>query len=334
MGARFRRRDRPARPGARVTLRTGARVARVTGSPRAAQVIQGGPTGRGTATTAMTIARKVVVTSLPPETPPSRINVGREKPPGDFVKTSSAGRTPLGRREGQPGPGELPGLHRQPGTHLQEPKPGSVEMAVHGVNNNRARVHRTPARGPPAARPFSDGRDSRPSSGQGDPSRPRATTIMSCSQGVPSALETEETAPRGTRKVRRPGDRPPTNESPRKLQGGDPAPRTCRGPYDWRKDLRADRRANIFPRRAVPRHSSFPPRPAPGLRRIPHPVPGMLLREQQRTHAGGGVCGHPRHAAAKAAISGPAADSRAAAAEKGPKCQDKQQDGPSRWRGA
>ena len=124
-----------------VTIRTGARVAKVTVAP-----------GSGRATGVVLdngdeITAKVVVTSLHPKTA-FLDHVGRENLPADFVDRHRALEDPVRRRQGQPGPRRAAGLHRQP-RHAPAGAPHRLgrDGAVHGVH--RARVHRRP-RGPPA----------------------------------------------------------------------------------------------------------------------------------------------------------------------------------------
>src|ERR1700689_1684901 len=131
-----------------VTIRTGARVARVTVAPgggRATGVVL----GNGDELTA-----KVIVTSLHPKTA-FLDQVGRENLPADFVTDIEHWKTRSGVVKINLALGELPDFTANPGTNQQEHHTGSVEMAPTMPYIEQAF---TDAReGRPATRPFSDG---------------------------------------------------------------------------------------------------------------------------------------------------------------------------------
>ena len=131
-----------------VTIRTGARVAKVTVAPgtgRAAGVVL----DNGEQITA-----PVIVTSLHPRTA-FLDHVGRENLPADFVSDIERWKTRSGVVKVNLALGELPDFTANPGTSLQEHHTGSVEMAPSMEYIERAFIDAREGR--PAARPFSDG---------------------------------------------------------------------------------------------------------------------------------------------------------------------------------
>ena len=106
-----------------VTIRTGARVAKVTVAP-----------GSGRATGVVLdngdeITAKVIVTSLHPKTA-FLDHVGRENLPADFAGDIERWKTRSGVVKINLALGELPDFTAHLGTHLQEHHTGSVEMAL------------------------------------------------------------------------------------------------------------------------------------------------------------------------------------------------------------
>src|ERR1700761_4426096 len=130
------------------TIRTGARVAKVTVAPG---------TGRATGVVLDNgdeVTAKVIVTSLHPRTA-FLDQVGREHLPDDFVADIERWKTRSGVVKINLALGELPDFTANPGTHLQEHHTGSVEMAPSMEYIERAFIEARDGR--PAARPFSDG---------------------------------------------------------------------------------------------------------------------------------------------------------------------------------
>src|SRR6202012_4943173 len=131
-----------------VTIRTGARVARVSVAP-----------GSGRATGVVLdngdeITAKVIVTSLHPKTA-FLDHVGRENLPADFAGDIERWTTRSGVVKINLALGELPDFTANPGTHLQEHHTGSVEMAPSMEYVERAFIDAREGRA--AARPFSVG---------------------------------------------------------------------------------------------------------------------------------------------------------------------------------
>src|ERR1700727_2644924 len=131
-----------------VTIRTGARVARVCVAP-----------GSGRATGVVLdngdeITAKVIVTSLHPKTA-FLDHVGRENLPADFVGDIERWKTRSGVVKINLALGEPPDFTANPGTHRQEHHTGSVEMAPSMEYIERAFIDAREGR--PALRPFSDG---------------------------------------------------------------------------------------------------------------------------------------------------------------------------------
>ncbi len=130
------------------TIRTGARVARVTVAPGTGRA-NGVVLDNGDEFTA-----PVIVSSLHPKTA-FLDHVGRENLPGDFVSDIERWKTRSGVVKINLALGKLPDFTANPGTSLQEHHTGSVEMAPSMEYIERAFIDAREGR--PAARPFSDG---------------------------------------------------------------------------------------------------------------------------------------------------------------------------------
>ncbi|HEY0937576.1 MAG TPA: NAD(P)/FAD-dependent oxidoreductase [Trebonia sp.] len=268
-----------------VTIRTGARVARVTVAP-----------GSGRATGVVLdngdeITAKVVVTSLHPRTA-FLDHVGRENLPDDFVTDIERWKTRSGVVKINLALGELPDFTANPGTGLQEHHTGSVEMAPSVEYIERAFIDAREGR--PAARPFSDGVI---------PTvfdktlAPEGQHIMSLfTQWVPSAWSEEPHADELEKYADRVIDT--YNEVAPNFRASI-LHRDVVGPYEMEHDYGLIG-GNIF-HGELSLEQLFHLRPAPGYADYRTPVPG-LYNASSATHAGGGVCGIPGLQAARAAI--------------------------------
>jgi phytoene dehydrogenase-like protein len=268
-----------------VTIRTGARVAKVSvapGSGRAAGVVL----GNGDEITA-----KVIVTSLHPKTA-FLDHVGRENLPADFAGDIERWKTRSGVVKINLALGELPDFTANPGTHLQEHHTGSVEMAPSMEYVERAFIDAREGRA--AARPFSDGVIP---TAFDKTLAPEGQHIMSLfTQWVPSTWSTEPHREELEKYADRVIDT--YNEVAPNFKAAI-LHRDVVGPYEMEHDYGLIG-GNIF-HGELSLEQLFHLRPAPGFADYRTPVPG-LYNASSATHAGGGVCGIPGMQAAKAAI--------------------------------
>ncbi|HWE11151.1 MAG TPA: NAD(P)/FAD-dependent oxidoreductase [Solirubrobacteraceae bacterium] len=268
-----------------VTIRTGARVARVTvapGSGRATGVVL----GNGDEITA-----KVIVTSLHPKTA-FLDHVGRENLPADFAGDIERWKTRSGVVKINLALGELPDFTASPGTHLQEHHTGSVEMAPSMEYVERAFTDAREGRA--AARPFSDGVI--PTTFD-KTLAPEGYHIMSLfTQWVPSTWNTEPHREELEKYADRVIDT--YNEVAPNFKAAI-LHRDVVGPYEMEHDYGLIG-GNIF-HGELSLEQLFHLRPAPGFADYRTPVPGLYCASSA-THASGGVCGIPGMQAAKAAI--------------------------------
>jgi phytoene dehydrogenase-like protein len=275
-----------------VTIRTGARVAKIAiapGSGRATGVIL----DSGEELTA-----KVVVTSLHPKTA-FLDHVGREHLPPEFADDIEHWKTRSGVVKINLALAELPDFTANPGANLQEHHTGSVEMAPSMEYIERAFIDAREGR--PALRPFSDGVI--PTAFDRTLS-PAGTHIMSLfTQWVPSEWASEPHRDELEKYADRVIDA--YNEVAPNFKGAI-LHRDVVGPYEMEHDYGLIG-GNIF-HGELSLEQLFHMRPAPGFADYRTPVPGLYYASSA-THAGGGVCGIPGMQAAKAAI----ADRRKAA---------------------
>ena len=268
-----------------VTIRTGARVAKIAlapGSGRATGVIL----DSGEELTA-----KVVVTSLHPKTA-FLDHVGRSNLPADFADDIEHWKTRSGVVKINLALAELPDFTANPGTNRQEHHTGSVEMAPSIDYIERAFIDAREGR--PAARPFSDGVI--PTTFDRTLS-PEGTHIMSLfTQWVPSDWAEEPHQEELEKYADRVIDT--YNEVAPNLKGAI-LHRDVVGPYQMEHDYGLIG-GNIF-HGELSLEQLFHMRPAPGFADYRTPVPGLYYASSA-THAGGGVCGIPGMQAAKAAI--------------------------------
>jgi phytoene dehydrogenase-like protein len=269
-----------------VTIRTGARVAKVTVAPgtgRAAGVVL----ENGEEITAPT-----VVTSLHPKTA-FLDHVGRENLPGDFVSDIEHWKTRSGVVKVNLALGELPDFTANPGTSLQEHHTGSVEMAPSMEYIERAFIDAREGR--PAARPFSDGVIP---TAFDKTLAPEGYHIMSLfTQWVPSTWSEEPHREELERYADRVIDT--YNEVAPNFKSAI-LHRDVVGPYEMEHDYGLIG-GNIF-HGELSLEQLFHLRPAPGFSDYRTPVRGLYYASSA-THAGGGVCGIPGMQAAKAALS-------------------------------
>jgi phytoene dehydrogenase-like protein len=279
-----------------VTIRTGARVAKIAiapGSGRATGVIL----DSGEELTA-----KVVVTSLHPKTA-FLDHVGREHLPPEFADDIEHWKTRSGVVKINLALAELPDFTANPGANLQEHHTGSVEMAPSMEYIERAFIDAREGR--PALRPFSDGVI--PTAFDRTLS-PAGTHIMSLfTQWVPSEWASEPHRDELEKYADRVIDT--YNEVAPNFKGAI-VHRDVVGPYEMEHDYGLIG-GNIF-HGELSLEQLFHMRPAPGFADYRTPVPGLYYASSA-THAGGGVCGIPGMQAAKAAI----ADRRKAARARG-----------------
>ncbi len=269
-----------------VTIRTGARVAKVTVAPgtgRAAGVVL----ENGDEITAPTI-----VTSLHPKTA-FLDHVGRENLPADFVRDIEHWKTRSGVVKVNLALGELPDFTANPGTNKQEHHTGSVEMAPSMEYIERAFIDAREGR--PAARPFSDGVIP---TAFDKTLAPEGYHIMSLfTQWVPSTWSEEPHREELERYADRVIDT--YNEVAPNFKSAI-LHRDVVGPYDMEHDYGLIG-GNIF-HGELSLEQLFHLRPAPGFADYRTPVRGLYYASSA-THAGGGVCGIPGMQAAKAALS-------------------------------
>jgi phytoene dehydrogenase-like protein len=269
-----------------VTIRTGARVARVIVAPG---------TGRATGVVLDNgdeITAKVIVTSLHPRTA-FLDHVGRENLPSDFVTDIERWKTRSGVVKINLALGELPDFTANPGTHLQEHHTGSVEMAPSVEYIERAFIEAREGR--PAARPFSDGVIP---TAFDKTLAPEGYHIMSLfTQWVPSTWNTEPHREELEKYADRVIDT--YNEVAPNFKAAI-LHRDVVGPYDMEHDYGLIG-GNIF-HGELSLEQLFHLRPAPGYADYRTPIRGLYYASSA-THAGGGVCGIPGMQAAKAAIS-------------------------------
>ena len=268
-----------------VTIRTGARVAKVTVAP-----------GSGRATGVVLdngdeITAKVIVTSLHPKTA-FLDHVGRENLPADFAGDIERWKTRSGVVKINLALGELPDFTANPGTHLQEHHTGSVEMAPSMEYVERAFIDAREGRA--AARPFSDGVIP---TAFDKTLAPEGYHIMSLfTQWVPSTWNTEPHREELEKYADRVIDT--YNEVAPNFKAAI-LHRDVVGPYEMEHDYGLIG-GNIF-HGELSLEQLFHLRPAPGFADYRTPVPGLYYASSA-THAGGGVCGIPGMQAAKAAI--------------------------------
>jgi phytoene dehydrogenase-like protein len=268
-----------------VTIRTGARVAKVAVAP-----------GSGRATGVVLdngdeIAAKVLVTSLHPKTA-FLDHVGRENLPADFAGDIERWKTRSGVVKINLALGELPDFTANPGTHLQEHHTGSVEMAPSMEYVERAFIDAREGRA--AARPFSDGVIP---TAFDKTLAPEGYHIMSLfTQWVPSTWNAEPHREELEKYADRVIDT--YNEVAPNFKAAI-LHRDVVGPYEMEHDYGLIG-GNIF-HGELSLEQLFHLRPAPGFADYRTPVPG-LYNASSATHAGGGVCGIPGMQAAKAAI--------------------------------
>jgi phytoene dehydrogenase-like protein len=267
-----------------VTIRTSARVARVTVAPSGQAtgvVLENGDE----------IRAKVVVSSLHPKTA-FLDQVGRENLPDDFVSDIEHWKTRSGVVKVNLALGELPDFTANPGTRRQEHHTGSVEMAPSVEYIERAFIDAREGR--PAARPFSDGVI--PTTFD-KTLAPEGTHIMSLfTQWVPSSWSDEPHADELEAYADRVIDT--YNEVAPNFKASI-LHRDVVGPYEMEHDYGLIG-GNIF-HGELSLEQLFHLRPAPGFADYRTPVPGLYYASSA-THAGGGVCGIPGMQAAKAAI--------------------------------
>jgi phytoene dehydrogenase-like protein len=280
-----------------VTIRTGARVAKVTVAP-----------GSGRATGVILdngdeITAKTLVTSLHPKTA-FLDHVGRENLPADFVGDIERWKTRSGVVKINLALGELPDFTANPGTNLQEHHTGSVEMAPSMEYIERAFIDAREGR--PAARPFSDGVIP---TAFDKTLAPEGHHIMSLfTQWVPATWNTEPHREELEKYADRVIDT--YNEVAPNFKAAI-LHRDVVGPYEMEHDYGLIG-GNIF-HGELSLEQLFHLRPAPGFADYRTPVPGLYYASSA-THAGGGVCGIPGMQAAKAAI----ADRRASRSRRAP----------------
>jgi phytoene dehydrogenase-like protein len=268
-----------------VTIRTGARVAKVTVAPGAARAT-GVVLGNGDE-----ISAKVVVSSLHPKTA-FLDHVGRENLPDDFVADIEHWKTRSGVVKINLALGELPDFTANPGTRLQEHHTGSVEMAPSVEYIERAFIDAREGRA--AVRPFSDGVI--PTAFDKTLS-PEGTHIMSLfTQWVPSTWSSEPHADELEAYADRVIDT--YNEVAPNFKASI-LHRDVVGPYEMEHDYGLIG-GNIF-HGELSLEQLFHLRPAPGFADYRTPLRGLYYASSA-THAGGGVCGIPGMQAAKAAI--------------------------------
>jgi phytoene dehydrogenase-like protein len=279
-----------------VTIRTGARVAKVTLAP-----------GSGRATGVILdngdeISAKTLVSSLHPKTA-FLDHVGRENLPGDFATDIERWKTRSGVVKVNLALGELPDFTANPGTRLQEHHTGSVEMAPSMEYIERAFLDAREGR--PAARPFSDGVIP---TAFDKTLAPAGCHIMSLfTQWVPSTWNEEPHCEELEKYADRVIDT--YNEVAPNFKAAI-LHRDVVGPYEMEHDYGLIG-GNIF-HGELSLEQLFHLRPAPGYADYRTPVPGLYYASSA-THAGGGVCGIPGMQAAKAAIS----DRRASRSRRG-----------------
>jgi phytoene dehydrogenase-like protein len=268
-----------------VTIRTGARVAKIAiapGSGRATGVIL----DSGEELTA-----KVVVTSLHPKTA-FLDHVGREHLPPEFADDIEHWKTRSGVVKINLALAELPDFTANPGASRQEHHTGSVEMAPSIEYIERAFIDAREGR--PALRPFSDGVI--PTTFDRTLS-PEGTHIMSLfTQWVPADWSAEPHRDELEKYADRVIDT--YNEVAPNFKGAI-LHRDVVGPYEMEHDYGLIG-GNIF-HGELSLEQLFHMRPAPGYADYRTPVPGLYYASSA-THAGGGVCGIPGMQAAKAAI--------------------------------
>jgi phytoene dehydrogenase-like protein len=269
-----------------VTIKTGARVAKVTVAPgtgRAAGVVL---------ETGEEITAPVIVTSLHPKTA-FLDHVGRENLPGDFVSDIERWKTRSGVVKINLALGELPDFTANPGTSLQEHHTGSVEMAPSMEYIERAFIDAREGR--PAVRPFSDGVIP---TAFDKTLAPEGHHIMSLfTQWVPSTWSEEPHREELEKYADRVIDS--YNEVAPNFKSAI-LHRDVVGPYDMEHDYGLIG-GNIF-HGELSLEQLFHLRPAPGFADYRTPVRGLYYASSA-THAGGGVCGIPGMQAAKAALS-------------------------------
>jgi len=269
-----------------VTIRTGARVARVTVAPgtgRAAGVVLG---------SGEEITAPVIVSSLHPKTA-FLDHVGRENLPADFVRDIEHWKTRSGVVKVNLALGELPDFTANPGTNLQEHHTGSVEMAPSMEYIERAFIDAREGR--PAARPFSDGVIP---TAFDKTLAPEGYHIMSLfTQWVPSTWSSEPNREELEKYADRVIDT--YNEVAPNFKSAI-LHRDVVGPYEMEHDYGLIG-GNIF-HGELSLEQLFHLRPAPGFADYRTPVRGLYYASSA-THAGGGVCGIPGMQAAKAALS-------------------------------
>jgi phytoene dehydrogenase-like protein len=269
-----------------VTIKTGARVAKVTVAPGTGRAV-GVVLENGEEITAPTI-----VTSLHPKTA-FLDHVGRENLPGDFVSDIEHWKTRSGVVKINLALGELPDFTANPGTSLQEHHTGSVEMAPSMEYIERAFIDAREGR--PAARPFSDGVIP---TAFDKTLAPEGYHIMSLfTQWVPSTWSEEPHREELERYADRVIDT--YNEVAPNFKSAI-LHRDVVGPYDMEHDYGLIG-GNIF-HGELSLEQLFHLRPAPGFADYRTPVRGLYYASSA-THAGGGVCGIPGMQAAKAALS-------------------------------
>ncbi len=268
------------------TIRTGARVARVTVAPGTGRA-NGVVLDNGDEFTA-----PVIVSSLHPKTA-FLDHVGRENLPGDFVSDIERWKTRSGVVKINLALGELPDFTANPGTSLQEHHTGSVEMAPSMEYIERAFIDAREGR--PAARPFSDGVI--PTTFD-KTLAPAGHHIMSLfTQWVPSTWSEEPHREELEKYADRVIDT--YNEVAPNFKSAI-LHRDVVGPYEMEHDY-GFIGGNIF-HGELSLEQLFHLRPAPGFADYRTPVRGLYYASSA-THAGGGVCGIPGMQAAKAALS-------------------------------
>ena len=237
------------------------------------------------------ITAPLVVTTLHPKIA-FLDHLSRTELPDDFVSDIEHLKTRSGVVKINVALSELPSFTANPSSGMAEHHTGSVEMAptmeyIEAAFQD-ARV------GKPALLPFSDGVI--PTT-LDKTLNPDGTHIMSLfTQWVPAEWS-ERAAHRGTRRLRRPGDR--------HLRPGGPGfkssitHRDVVGPYEMEQEYGLIG-GNIF-HGELSLEQLFHMRPAPGYADYRTPIAG-LYNGSSGTHAGGGVCGIPGWQAARAAL--------------------------------
>jgi phytoene dehydrogenase-like protein len=268
-----------------VTIRTGARVAKIAiapGSGRATGVILD---------SGEELSAKVVVTSLHPKTA-FLDHVGREHLPPEFAEDIEHWKTRSGVVKINLALAELPDFTANPGANLQEHHTGSVEMAPSMEYIERA--FQDAREGRPALRPFSDGVI--PTTFDRTLCPDGIHNMSLFTQWVPSDWNEEPHQDELEAYADRMIDC--YNELAPNLKSAI-LHRDVVGPYEMEHEYGLIG-GNIF-HGELSLEQLFHMRPAPGFADYRTPVEGLYYGSSA-THGGGGVCGIPGWQAARAAL--------------------------------